>query len=293
MMRTDLLLSFVLAFAQALPTPQAVVDDLLAADRGFSASGRQKDAVAALSAMFADDVAIMVPASGFARGKAKAAEALAANPDNNSGRVEWTPIRAGISADGLHGFTVGYMTLTRSDATRVPIKYVAYWVKKPEGWRVAVYKRVRAGEGSPPRELMPPALPARIVPPSTDAAATARFKASLDRAERDFSDEAQQVGLGPAFAKHGSADAVNVGPPTGAAFVVGAEAIGRAIGGGSTESPVTWAPDEVIVASSGDLGVTFGTIRRKSPPPGQPPTVPYITVWRRASPADPWKYVAE
>jgi hypothetical protein len=161
---------------------------------------------------------------------------------------------------------------------------------------VAVYKRARSGEGAPSREMMPAALPARMVGPSRDAAAIAKYKASLDQAERAFSDEAQKIGLGPAFARHGSADAVNVGPPTGAEFVRGAEAIGRTIGGSSPEptSPVSWAPVDVIVASSGDLGVTFGMIRPNTPPPaGQPPAFPFITIWRRPTPGDPWRYVAE
>jgi hypothetical protein len=58
---------------------------------------------------------------------------------------------------------------------------------------------------------------------------------------------------------------------------------------------VAWAPDEgSIVASSGDLGVTFGFIRQNTPPPaGQPSAIPFITIWRRASTADPWRYIAE
>ena len=38
-------------------------------------------------------------------------QALRANPDNAGARLEWAPIRGGISADGQHGFTFGYMTV--------------------------------------------------------------------------------------------------------------------------------------------------------------------------------------
>jgi hypothetical protein len=134
-----------------------------------------------------------------------------------------------------------------------------------------------------------------LSPPSPDAAAIARFRASLDEAERSFSQEAQRIGLGPAFAKHGSADAVNLGGPAEAGFVVGSENIGRAVSGGSSEtsSPVSWAPDRVIVASSGDLGVTIGMIRQNEPVSGQPPAVPFFTIWRRPNTAAPWRYIAE
>lgn len=294
--RTLLLSLIAAAVIQNAPSPRAAVDELLAADRAFSAAGSTRTAVDAMSAMFADDVVMPLPSGEFSRTKTDAVAALRASPDNVNSRVEWSPIRGGIAADGRHGFTVGYMTLHRSDNTRMPFKYVAYWVSQREGWRVAVYKRVRAGDGSAPRDLMPPALPPKLIAPSADAAAIAAFKESLDRAERAFSDEAQKIGLGAAFAKHGSADAVNVGPPTRPAFVVGAEAIGRAIGAGSPSdaSPLSWAPENVIVASSGDLGVTYGMIRRNAPPaPGQAAAFAFITIWRRASPNDPWRYVAE
>jgi hypothetical protein len=205
-------------------------------------------------------------------------------------------VRGGISADGRHGFTVGYMTLTGAESKVQPIKYVAYWVKQPDGWRVAVYKRVAADQPPPSRELLPPALPSALVAPAADHAALARHKASLQAAEKAFSDEAQTIGLGAAFAKHGSADAVNVGPRTSATFVVGAEAIGKNVGAGSEgkPSPLAWSADEgAIVASSGDLGVTFGYIRQHAAPAGQPNAIPFITIWRRASASAPWRYVAE
>jgi hypothetical protein len=160
-----------------------------------------------------------------------------------------------------------------------------------------VYKRTRGADVTGPHEMMAPALPPRSVPPTTDAAAIAAHRDSLDRAERAFSDEAQKIGIGPAFAKHGSADAINLGPPTAARVIVGAEAIGKAIGANAppTGSPVTWWPDRVIVASSGDLGVTLGFLRLNQPSPGggTPPPIPFITVWRRPDPSAPWRYVAE
>jgi ketosteroid isomerase-like protein len=297
--KTIAALAVLLAVSQGAATPQSAVDELLATDRRFSAEAARTTAIPAVTAMFANDVVVptSVPAPGFVRGKANAAEAMKANVDNLQGRVQWSPIRGGISADGQHGFTFGYMTLTTPDGKATPIKYVAYWIKEAAGWRVAVYKRVPADQAPDTREMMPPATPARLVAPVTDRATIAEYKASLEAAERAFSDEAQRIGLGPAFAKHGSADAVNVGPRTSSRFVVSAVEIGKSVGAGSEgkPSPVSWAPDEgAIVASSGDLGVTFGYIRQNTPPPpGRPGAVPFITIWRRADPSQPWRYVAE
>jgi ketosteroid isomerase-like protein len=279
----------------AADSPQAAVDELLAADRAFSTASAKTDVVAGLSAMFADDVVMPVPSGQFAEGKAAATAALAANADNAKSRIEWTPVRGGISADGQHGFTIGFMTLRRADGTAMPLKYLAYWVKQSAGWRVVAYKRTRAASAAPSLAPMPPILPERMVAASPDTAAIARHQATLDEAERSFSNEAHRIGLGAAFAKYGSPDAVHLGPPTEAGLVVGVEKISRSVSEAQppTGSTLSWAPDHVIVASSGDLGVTIGMIRPDAPAAGQPAAFPFFTIWRRPAADAPWRYVAE
>src|SRR5262245_61138247 len=80
---------FALFFAAAA-TPQTVVDELLAADRAFSAASAKTDLVSGLSAMFADDVVIPMPPGQFVNGKAAVIEALRANADNLTSKTEWT-----------------------------------------------------------------------------------------------------------------------------------------------------------------------------------------------------------
>lgn len=281
----------------SVPTsPQAAVNELLDADRAFAAASARTDMIAVLSSMFAADVVMPVRGAGLAMGSVAAIEALRGDSANLRSRLEWAPVRGGISADGQHGFTFGYMTMHRADSSRVPLKYLAYWIRRPEGWRVVAYKRGPRAEGEAPSAMMPPSLPPAMVPPSSDSAVIEHHRESLARAERAFSDTAQQIGLGPAFVYYGSEDAVNMGGPDDAAFVVGAEAIGRTVSGGGppTGSPVSWGPDSVIVASSGDLGVTFGMIRTNAPASGSATTgFPFFTIWRRLSPDAPWRYVAE
>lgn len=279
------------AVAAIAASPQAAVDSLLAADRAFAAAAADVDVVTALSAMFADDVIMPTPARKFARGKAAAVEVLRANPANLVARTSWTPVRGGVSADGQHGFTYGFMTTREAGKPDRPLKYLAYWVKKPEGWRVAAYRRIGRPAGDVDTATLPPALPARLVP--VDAAAVAGHATTLADAERTFAAEAQKIGIGAAFAKWGRADAMNMGQ--GAGFDIGAATIGQGFGPGAS-SPVNWGPDEgTLVASSGDLGVNFGYLRpNAAPPPGQrADPAPFFTVWRRDSPNDPWRYIAE
>jgi ketosteroid isomerase-like protein len=278
----------------AATSPQSAVDELLAADRAFSAASAKTDLVSGLTAMFADDVVIPMPPGQFVDGRTAVAAALRANADNLTARTEWTPVRGGISADGQHGFTFGYMTIHRQDGGELPLKYLSYWVKRPEGWRVAAFKRTRASAAATAAAVAP-AIPDRLVEPTTDAKRLADAKASLDAAERAFSSDAQKIGIGRAFVQYGSADAINLGRPDEPGVVTGAENIGRLVAQGVPEgtSPVSWAPERVIVASSGDLGVTIGWIVPNTPSADRPAKNPFFTVWRKANAAAPWRYVAE
>jgi len=267
---------------------------LLETDKSFAAAAAGKSPVEAIPAMFAEDVNVPVGAA-FVQGRQKVVEAMKATPDNVNGRVEWTPVGGNISADGTHGFTFGYMTTTRADGTTVPMKYLAYWIKGSEGWRVAVYRRRPRPQGDVSTAAIAPSLPARMVAPSTDAAAIRKHGESLAAAEKAFSDLAQTVGLGAAFVKNGRADAVNMGGPKTSGFVVGASAIGQVVGEGAPtdRSDLEWSADRVLVASSGDLGVTMGSIRPHKPQQGQPSAFPFFTIWRRDDPSQPWRYIAE
>lgn len=275
-------------------TPQQVVDELLAADRGFSAAGGAGDLVTGMTAMFATDVIMPRPGGSFAEGADAVTEALRANPVLGRATGEWAPVRGGVSADGLHGFTYGFMTIRGTDSVAATAKYLSYWIRGEGGWRVAAYK-LRPGPAPGNAAMMAPALPAAMVPPA-DSSAAARFAESLARAERDFSRDAQEIGLGPAFARYGSADAMNIGGPADTGFVIGNEAIAASVsaGGPATGSAVSWGPDRVIAASSGDLGVSIGVIVANAPAAdGSQPRYAFFTVWRRADTTGPWRYVAE
>jgi hypothetical protein len=282
--------------SEALTNPQRVVDELLAADRGFSAS-KNADALAGVSAMLADDVWMPTARGDFARTRADAVSALRAALGPSATRLEWAPIRGGVSADGRHGFTFGYLTVHRRDTAGGAAKYLSYWVRQPAGWRVVALKLGGRPPDEVPSSMMAPSLPVRLVPPTSDPATLAGHTESLVAAERAFSDRAQRIGLGAAFVEYGRADAVNLGGRDDAGFVVGNVAIGEVVGGGGPRgaSPVSWSAERAIVASSGDLGVTFGFIRQNQPPTEavRARGIPFFTIWRRAGPGEPWRYVAE
>jgi hypothetical protein len=294
MKRIALLAAALLPAAAA--AQQKEIDELLAADRAYAAASAKTEIIAGLTPMFSRKIVMPVPATPatpakIADGIGQVVEALKANKANEGAKLEWAPIRGGISADGQHGFSFGYMTIHRADGTDVPAKYLSYWIKEDGAWKVAAYKRSGRPAGDVSTALMEPALPAKMVTPSTDVTAIAAFSKSLADAEQAFSDEASVIGLGAAFAKYGRADAMNIGRD--AAFTFGNEAIGKAVDSTpSAPSQLAWKSDHsVMVASSGDLGVSVGWIRQKADP--NAPAFPFFTIWRRDNPAAPWRYIAE
>jgi hypothetical protein len=281
------------------------VEALLAADRTFAAAAVNAPSVADGVAPMLDAEAVMpVPGQGLAIGREAVLAALR-SVDGGPGGLTWAPVRAGVSADGRQGFTFGFVTLAGGDPARRDRKYLAYWIRRPAGWRVVAYRQNVRAAGAVSTAMLPPSLPAFAARPVADPARDAANRASLAAAEAAFSDRAQRVGLGTAFHEFGSADAMNM--YDGAGFTLGPDAIAAGFPAAETASPVHWATQLSFVASSGDLGVSIGLIRRNAAPaadrasagagasagPAEPPSFPFFTIWRRDGPNAPWRYVAE
>jgi ketosteroid isomerase-like protein len=293
MLRIFLLALFFLAAPVAAKTPQAAVDQLLAADRAFSAKAAEAaDPVTALAPMLDKEVVMPVPGKGLVASREAVLAAFGENPGFKEGKIGWTPIRGGISADGTQGFTYGLLSVTGGDPARRERKYLSYWVKRPDGWRVVAYRHQVREAGVVSKEMLPPSLPIRAVKAKANGRLIMRNKLSLAAAEKAFSDRAQLVGLRQAFHEFGRDDSMNMYNDIG--FTIGRDAISA---GFPNEVPakIHWATDRSFVASSGDLGVSIGTIWPNKPAAdGKPPrNFPFFTVWRRDGPDKPWRYIAE
>lgn len=270
-------------------TPQIAVDELLSADRAYAAKASEAGLIVGLSAMIDAKGIVPAPDAKFARGPADVGTLLASNPQNAGSRVIWAPVRGGISADLQHGFTFGHLTITRANGVTEPFKYLAYWIKRPAGWRVLAYQRTRRKDGEVSTRMLAPSLPRSTVAPVSDARQQVRDRASLAAAEHGFSDLAQRIGLGPAFGQVGTDDAVLVS--LGTDFVIGAKNIARQGFGPETTSAVSWSSAGTETASSGDLGLSWGVVRPNQGAKGEP--FSFFTVWRRERPSERWKFVAE
>ena len=226
MLRSILLALLLMAApATAQPVdPQAAVDQLIAADRAYSAeAARASDIPTGLALMLDAEAVAPVPGKGHAVGRDAVIAAFRDNPSFKEGRASWTPVRGGISADGTQGFTYGFLTLTGGDPAKRERKYLAYWIKRPEGWRVVTYRQQVREAGQVSTDMIDPSLPAFAAEPVTDPAAIATHGESIAAAERSFSDRAQVIGLKAAFREYGREDAMNM--YNGAGFDLGLDAV--------------------------------------------------------------------
>ncbi len=293
--------------------PATAAAELLDADRRLGREASTRDFGDAFAALLAEDAIMPAPAlGGFAEGREAILGLLLRDTLNLTSRVEWTPARAGVSADGTQGLTIGTMRVTRADGRRADYKYLAYWIRRDGRWQVRVWRRVpraaertdastaagnpaasaqQEGEGS---SVVAPWLPRVAAQTFRDAAAHAQAQRELQGMEQIFSDSAARIGIGPAFAALGADDAWHLGAPTEAGFNRGNAVIAQAVQGNAPAgtSPVTWSAERAILAPSGDLGVTLGYIVPNAPAPdGSRRPFPFFTIWRRD--ASGWKFIAE
>lgn len=274
---------------QVSSSAKVAVEDLLSADNRFADAARTSGLIDGLAAMVDPEAVIPAPDAKFARGRDGMVAVLTINPKNVGSRITWAPVRAGLSADGTRGFTFGYATVTRADGTTEFNKYLSYWVKRKQGWRVLAYQRVRRQAGPAAVEVMEPILPVRMVKAYPKRRHAEQDRGSLAAAEKAFSDLAQQVGLGPTFGIVGTDDAVLIS--IGNEFVIGAKRIAKEGFDASTKSQVAWASDGTDVASSGDLGLSWGVVRPNPGAEGEP--FSFFTIWHRDNRRQIWRFIAE
>jgi len=261
-------------------------DTLLAADRAWAALGDQTNLVEALATPMAPDGIFLSPGSGFARGPQGARDVLNANPANQTAKWHSTVIRADVSSDGQHGYTIGYSEAVLANGNVLPGKYQGYWARQNNGsWKMAAFKRVARPAG--PVSLTPPAgfetstSRHRRYFPNTEPGAELRAVFAVDVA---FSDAAQLNGA-DAFGAYAAPDGAQTGGNAFASWIFGPDAIRAS----RPAEPfgATWKPELGAVAASGDLGFTVGFIYQ-----GTAIVSKYFTVWQK-QPNGRWLYVAD
>lgn len=135
-LRTVFFAAAIIGAALAVPTFAAPKDDMLAADRAFSAMSLEKGNHAAFLAYMTDDVRLYQGDHPPILGKAAAAASFAAeekaDPTYKSQKLVWSPLEAEASPDGALGYTRGTWTFTAPKTGGATFTLTGYYVTE---WR--------------------------------------------------------------------------------------------------------------------------------------------------------------
>jgi len=137
-------------------------------------------------------------------------------------------------------------------------------------------------------------LPCLLLPLTSVAATDQdRLKAELAKMEHDFCTLASEQGVPAAFAHFAAPDAAffDVDPREHR----GQEAVRLRLADFPPQAKLTWAPLQIDVAASGDLGYTWGRYEFRSPGADGRERVGggfYLTIWKR-QPDGSWKFAID
>ena len=263
---------------------QAALDGVVAAEKAFAQLAAEKGTREAFLAFLADDSVVFNPDP--MNGK----EVWRARPAG-PGLLSWYPVHSEVSLAGDLGFNTGPFDF-RPKPGEKPVafgQFATIWKRQADGsWKALL----DLGTSTPePASAVTPAIsltgPARVEEsalPKVDPEA----RAALLDADRALAAAVQAKGAAAAYETALTDDArllrVSRQP------VLGKGAIRTALA--ENTAPVTWEPLGGGVARSGDLGYTYGFVKRHEDGPESPwiNTSNYLRVWRKGADGT-WKVV--
>lgn len=208
-----------------------------------------------------------------------------------TGARAWQPLGGGISSDLTSAYTFGIAAHAPGPPSPIRLeRYIAYWTReRGQPWRIAAYAEVN---GAPARELA--LSPEQLSPPSAVPLTRpmADYVKSVRAADSLFSDLADRMGTGFAFANNAAADGAVFGPTQ---LIVGPKAIDDYFGAQPPGTSRSWRPVYAFVANTGDLAFTVGeSIRtgRSASGAAEQRFGKYLTVWQRQR-NGAWKFVVD
>lgn len=263
---------------------RAAREALRAADGALSAAAEARGFAAGLAAALAEDAYVLREGAPLLHGRDRIHAHLAASP---AGRLNWTTLRAGVSADGLHGYTFGGGTYTLPDGTPEFSRTLSYWRNEGGTWKVAamVVNRADTPAKPAPAGFFPEDGAPSAPPASVSAASAATALDEVMQADRDFAAMAAAQNAPLAFRHYMAPDGAMLTDP-----VYGPDAnydLQK-----NSRTVVEWGPVAGGAAASGDLGFTIGVATFTEPDTGMRHYGKYLSVWRR-QPNGEWRYVVD
>jgi ketosteroid isomerase-like protein len=271
-----------LTFAAPLTAQSRLASDpalagMVAADRAFAAAALDSTPQRAFLRWFAADALIYRPRL------VRAAEYLRARPMPRGLSLVWEPVFADVSAAGDLGYTSGPWISQRRDVPGADPtfgQYVTIWRRQADrSWKVELHAGIAHGaDAIGPKDLrVAPSPDWRVAGTAAARAAAADANRLLLQADAALARVSQARGAAAAFRSR-SAPHLRL-LRSGELAATGNEAHGLL----STVVTYRWQPAGGNVASSGDLGYTWGTFVSITGPAAARINErgDYLRVWRR------------
>ncbi len=254
---------------------------VIAAERAFSAAAVERGTKQAFLDFFADDAVSFGPAPVVGR------DPIREGPEMPP--LEWWPAAAEVSAAGDLGYTTGPYRSVGPDGVARWGHYHSVWGRQADGgWKVLIDLGGPHGEVAIPETVRTPRRPAAGDPAGGRGARGAGAAGLMDADRACF---AQTAAAGAAVAAERCAwpDA-RIYRFRQAPFT---EAAAAAADQRAAEERLAGSPHDARVASSGDLGFTYGTgTIARTETGGEARAMSYARFWRRDGRGD-WRVVVE
>ena len=268
---------------------QAALDSLVATENAFSRTAGEKGFRDAFLDFLADDSLLFRP--DLVSGK----EFMRTRPASPA-LLSWYPILADVSLAGDLGYTTGPWELRAKGKDDPEVAASGYfttlWKKQADGtWKAFIDHGIGSPKpASPPAISIAPAKPAKVEKSALPKADAGAERSALLAADRAFAKAAEKASTAAYLAVLGDQPRLH---REGHEPFVGGEAIRAALA--ADPAPMTWEPAGAVVASSADLGATYGIAKRRE---GGAEGAwfdadNYLRIWKKQQPQGPWKLVLE
>ena len=208
-----------------------------------------------------------------------------ARPSGGPGLLSWYPVRSEVSLAGDLGFNTGPFDF-RPKPGEKPVafgQFATIWKRQADGsWKALL----DLGTSTPePASAATPAIsltgPARVEESALPKVDPEAARAALLDADRALAAAAQEKGAAAAYETVLADDALLL--RVSRQPVLGKGAIRTALA--ENTAPVSWEPLGGGVARSGDLGYSYGFVKRHEDRPESPwiNTSNYLRVWRKGA----------
>ena len=260
------MLRYATVFCLILPVWAQQTDwsELVAAERGFAATSREKGSVQAFKTWLAEDSVLFRPTP-------TGGQAFYKDRKQGSGSLWWQPAHVVVSADGDLGFSTGpYHARSNKEDKGFYGRYFSVWQRQKNGeWRVLI------DDGIGHKDYPESSWPTKVGggPLSPGPGNEAHTLEGLLQQDRAYAATAEEHGLTSALLAVAATE-IQV-------FRRGHHPLNKTAIASLDEDDVkaTWEPAGGILASSKDLGYTYGVGKVLS----DSRRLIYIRIWR-ASP---------